>query len=326
MMADVLCLRPEADFTRVGVTPPEALNIAYMAPADAVMPAALKGADALVIPAVGPKLPLELFAGSAIRLVQVTGAGVDRVDTAGLKQLGIPVANVPGGSNDAIAEYAVTCASALLRRFTQSSTAIRSGNYGTFRARLLADGVDGLDDLLAGIVGMGEIGTAVARRFKQAGARIAFHDPAPRDRVAADALGAEALGLDDLFARADVVSLHVPLLASTENLIGSARLSSMKKGAVLIQASRGGVVDESALAAVLESGHLGGAAVDVYSTEPPAPDNPLLKLSDDAAQRTILTPHIAGITRQSWAYLFRSAWENVTRLLIDNEPPRYVIE
>ncbi len=326
MMADVLCLRPRADFTRVGVAPPEALNITYMTPADTAMPATLKAANALIIPAVGPKLPLQLFTGSAIRLIQVTGAGVDRLDTAGLKRLGIPVANVPGGSNDAIAEYAVACASALLRRFIQASAAVRSGDYGAFRARLLADGVDGLDGLLVGIVGMGEIGTAVAHRFRQARARIAFYDPAPASRAAAATLDAEALGLDDLLARADVVSLHVPLLASTENLIDAARLSSMKPGAVLIQASRGGVVDEAALAAALESGRLGGAAVDVYSSEPPAADNPLLRLSDGAAQRTILTPHIAGITRQSWAYLFRSAWENVTRLLIDNQPPRYVIQ
>ncbi len=326
MMADVLCLRPEADFTRVGVAPPEVLNVTYMAPADAGMPTALKAATALVIPAVGPKLPLDLFTGSAIRLVQVTGAGVDRVDAGGLKALGIPVANVPGGSNDAIAEYAVACASALLRRFVQASAAVRGGDYAAFRARLLADNVDGVDGLLVGIVGMGEIGTAVAHRFRQAGARIAYHDPAPRNRAAADALGAEFLALDDLLARADVVSLHVPLLGSTENLIDAARLSSMKPGAVLIQASRGGIVDEAALAAALEAGRLGGAAVDVYSSEPPTADNPLLKLSDGAAQRTILTPHIAGITRQSWAHLFRSAWENVTRLLIDNQPPRYVVQ
>jgi phosphoglycerate dehydrogenase-like enzyme len=326
MMADVLCLRPQADFTRVGVDPPKALNITYMAPADAGMPTALKATNALVIPAVGPKLPLELFTGSTIRLVQVTGAGVDRLDTTGLRGLGIPVANIPGGSNDAIAEYAVACATALLRRFVQASAAIRAGNYGAFRGRLLADGVDGLEGLLVGIVGMGEIGTAVARRFKQAGGRIAYYDPAVAAGAAPVDLEAETLDLDDLLARADVVSLHVPLLASTRNLIDSARLSSMKRGAVLIQASRGGIVDEAALAAALESEHLGGAAVDVYSSEPPAVDNPLLRLSDSAAQKAILTPHIAGITRQSWAYLFRSAWENVTRLLIDNQPPRYVIQ
>ena len=325
-MSDVLCLRPEADFTRVGVVPPEQLTIAYLAPTDAAMPAALKAARALVIPAVGAKLALDLFSDSAIRLVQVTGAGVDRVDTGGLKTLGIPVANVPGGSNDALAEYAVSCASVLLRRFTRSTAAIRNGDYAAFRGRMLGEGVNGLEGLLVGIVGIGTIGRAVAQRFKQAGARIAFYDPAPASASAAAALGAEALGLEDLLAQADVVSLHVPLLPATENLIDAAGLSLMKPGAVLIQASRGGIVNETALAAALESGRLGGAAVDVYSSEPPAPDNPLLSLSAAAAERTILTPHIAGVTRQSWAYLFRTAWQNVTRVLIDNQPPEHVVQ
>ncbi len=325
-MSDVLCLRPEADFTRVGVAPPERLKIAYMAPSDAAMPAALKAARALVIPAVGAKLALDLFSDSAIRLVQVTGAGVDRVDTGGLKQLGIPVANVPGGSNDALAEYAVSCAAVLLRRLTQSTAAIRSGDYAAFRSRMLGEGVNGLEGLLVGIVGIGVIGRAVAQRFKQAGARIAFYDPAPASASAAAALGAEALGLEDLLQRADVVSLHVPLLPATTDLINTERLALMKPGAVLIQASRGGIVNETALAAALESSHLGGAAVDVYSSEPPAADNPLLALSAAAAERTILTPHIAGVTRQSWAYLFRTAWQNVTRVLIDNEPPEHVVQ
>ena len=95
----------------------------------------------------------------------------------------------------------------------------------------------------------------------------------------------------------------------------------MKPGAVLIQASRGGVVDEAALAESLTSGHLGGAAVDVYSTEPPGADNPLLSLTGEAAQRLLLTPHIAGVTRQASATLFRSSWDNLVRVLVRGEPP-----
>ena len=173
----------------------------------------------------------------------------------------------------------MSCASVLLRRFTQSTAAIRGGDYAAFRSRMLGEGVNGLEGLLVGIVGIGVIGRAVAARFRQAGARIAFYDPAPASASAAAALGAEALGLDELLARADVVSLHVPLLPATTDLIDAERLALMKPGAILIQASRGGIVNEAALAAALESGHLGGAAVDVYSSEPPTPDNPLLTLS-----------------------------------------------
>ncbi len=105
MTIDVLCLRPEADFTRVGVTPPKNINIAYRKPDDTDLPALMKQARALLIPAVGPKLPAALFEGSTVKMVQITGAGVDRLDEATLKKLGIAVANVPGGSNSALAEY-----------------------------------------------------------------------------------------------------------------------------------------------------------------------------------------------------------------------------
>ena len=324
-MPRVLCLRPEADFTRVGVVPPASLDIDYLAPDDEKMPALLKRAEALVIPAVGPKLPLHLFEDTRLKLVQVTGAGVDRVDADGLRALGIALANVPGGSNEAIAEYAVACAAALLRRFTEASAEIRNGQYSDFRSRFIADNVDGLESLLVGIVGLGVIGTAVARKFKQLGCHIAFFDPAPADPQAATALEAEALGLADLFSRCDVVTVHVPLLPATTDLINADVLSKAKKGSVLIQASRGGVVNEQALAEALESGHLAGAAVDVYSSEPPTPGNPLLTLSEAAASRTILTPHVAGITRQSWALLFRTAWENVTRTVVQNQAPHHVI-
>lgn len=317
----VLCLRPAADFSRVGAEAPDSLAVDYRAPDADDLPALLRAAAALVIPAVGPKLAPQLFADTRLKLVQVTGAGVDRLDQAALKAAGIPVANVAGGSNAAVAEYATTTASLLLRRFAWASREIQQGRYDEFRRSMLADNVGGLDGLLVGIVGLGTIGMAVARAFHALGCRIAYYDPAPIDPKGAAALGAESLPLMDLLAWADVVTLHVPLLPATRNMIGRAELQAMKPGAVLIQASRGGVVDEAALADSLASGRLGGAAVDVYSTEPPQPDNPLLALSGEAAERAILTPHIAGVTRQASAFLFRSAWENVERVVVRGEAP-----
>src|SRR5258705_4993299 len=149
---------------------------------------------------------------------------------------------------------------------------------------MVADNLAGLDGLLVGVVGSGTIGIAVARAFLAAGCRICFHDPALRDTAAAQALGAAAMTLDELLAAADVVTLHVPLLPETQGLIGAHALARMKKGAILVQAARGGIVDEAALANSLAAGHLGGAAVDVYSVEPPAPDNPLLRLPGEAAE------------------------------------------
>ena len=321
MPYDVVCLRPEDDFLRVGVTPPSILSIAYRTPEDDGLADLLRDARALVIPAVGPKISPVLFEGSKVKLVQVTGAGVDRLEQEMMKEFGIMVANVAGGADNAVAEYAVTCALTLLRRFFWADGEIKNGNYSEFRKRMIADSLAGLEGLTVGIVGLGSIGLTVARGFSRMGCNIVFYDPAPGDPAAALQLGAQSLPLDDLLQTADVVTLHVPLLSATKNLIGEKELAAMKPGSILINAARGGVVDEAALAADLDSGHLGGAAVDVYSSEPPKMDNPLLILEGEGARRLLLTPHIAGVTRQSWAFLFRSAWENVERVLMRGELP-----
>ena len=321
MTVDVVCLRPEADFTRVGVRPDPNLNVAYRAPADTDVPSLLNKARALVIPAVGPKLAPTLFDGARLKLVQVTGAGVDRLDANALSRNNIPVANVAGGSNSAVAEYAVTSASFLLRRFGWSDAEIRKGRYAQNRTRIVAENLRGLDGLLVGIVGMGTIGRAVARAFANAGCRIAYYDPMAVDAHALGSLEARFMELEALLAEADVISLHVPLLPQTRDLLDGRRLDLMKHGAVLIQASRGGIVDEAALASRLASGRIGGAAIDVYVNEPPEAGNPLLALGGEAAARVLFTPHIAGVTRQSAAYLFRTAWDNVERVLLRGEAP-----
>lgn len=322
MNEEVICLRPQADFIRVGVSVPENLTVTYRAPDDTELPSLIKTARAMVIPAVGPKLAPSLFEGTTLELIQVTGAGVDRLDRSTIEKIGVPVANVAGGSNGAMAEYATASAASLLRRLSWSNSEIQAGNYVAFRAKLLADNVGGLEGLVVGIVGLGIVGMAVAEAFHRQGCKIVYYDPNPPDADRLTAISAEPLELNELLSRADIVTLHVPLIPATNGLIGEAQLAIMKSGAVLIQASRGGIVDESALAHAIQSGHLGGAAVDVYSSEPPTPDNPLLKLSGEAAQRVLLTPHIAGVTRQSAAFLFRSAWENVERVLIELQPPQ----
>jgi phosphoglycerate dehydrogenase-like enzyme len=316
-MTDVLCLRPEADFARLDALPPPSLRVQFRKDDDSDVPALLRTAGALVIPAVGAKLPPALFEGCSLKLVQVTGASLDRLDQAVLTQGSIAVANVQG--NPAVAEYVVTAATTLLRRLAWADAQIKRGNYAAFRACMVADNLSGLDGLAVGIVGFGVIGRSVTEAFLRLGCRVCYHDPAPQSHT----LAATALPLAELLRTADIVSLHVPLLPTTTGLIGAAELALMKPGAVLINAARGGVVDEAALAAAITAGRLAGAAVDVYSTEPPASDNPLLTLAGEAAARLLLTPHIAGITRQSSAYLFRSAWENVERVLVRNEPPLY---
>jgi phosphoglycerate dehydrogenase-like enzyme len=320
---EVVCLRPEADFARVDALPPPSLSVRYCGPADAAVPSYLKTAQGMVIPAVGPKLPAGLFENTALKLVQVTGAGVDRIDPAAVESRNIPVANIPGGSNNAIAEYVMTSASLLLRQLAWADAEIKAGRYIEWRARMVAANLGGLENALVGIVGLGVIGLAVARLAHRSGCRLCYYDPASPNSAAAAELQAKPVSLDELLSAADVVSLHVPLLPATTGLIGARELARMKPSAVLIQASRGGIVEEAALAAALQAGTLAGAAVDVYSTEPPPSDNPLFALQGEARNRVLFTPHIGGVTRQASTFLFRTAWQNVERVLIGGLEPLY---
>ncbi len=323
MKHDVICLRPEADFTRVGVTPPKSLDILYTSHDHPDLAQLASGARALVVPSTGPRLPDALFAHSQLKLVQFNGAGYDRIDEPLMKKLGIPVCNVPGGSNTAMAEYAVGTALVLLRRFSWSDTEIRAGRYASARQKMFADNLPGIEGLTVGVLGMGIIGLSVSRAFHAFGANIVYFDPAPREAAAAAQIGAKAMAFEALLRASDIVTVHVPLLPQTRGLISTKELAMMKDDAVLIQASRGGIVDEAALAAHLAAGKLRGAAVDVYSTEPPPADNPLLKLSGDAADRILYTPHVAGITRQSFQFLFRQSWNNVEQVLLHGAAPQH---
>jgi phosphoglycerate dehydrogenase-like enzyme len=141
--------------------------------------------------------------------------------------------------------------------------------------------------------------------------------------VAADKLGLTRLPLEDLLAHCDVVTVHVPLLPATRGLLGEAQLRRMRPGALLVNASRGGVVDEQALARALAGGHLGGAAVDVYAQEPPSADSPLFALPPEAAERVLFTPHIAGVAYEAAQGLYTQAWANVRRVLLSGLPAEH---
>ena len=206
-------------------------------------------------------------------------------------------------------------AGALLRGLAFADRGIRAGRYEGTRALLTPVHARSLHARTAGVVGLGPIGLAAARLLRAAGATVVYTDPAPPDPAAAASLGIPRLGLDDLLTRCDLVTLHVPLLPATRGLLGEPQLRRMPAGALLINAARGGVVDEAALARVLMDGHLGGAAVDVYETEPPSADSPLLRLPPEAADRVLFTPHIAGVAYEAAQALYSRAWANVRRVL-----------
>jgi phosphoglycerate dehydrogenase-like enzyme len=317
---DVVCLRPEADFREVGVDPPGDLRVWFGGPGE-VPDADLSAARAVVLASVGPHLD-RAWADRAHRLelVQFTGAGVDRAGDAFSGRPEVVVANVPAANAREVAEYVLVSTGTLLRGLALADREIRAGRYAEVRGRLSPSAVRSLHSRTVGVVGLGQIGLAVARLFRAVGADVAYCDPSPPDPAAAGRLGLRRLDLDALLASCDVVTLHVPLLPATRGLIGEAGLRRMPPGALLVNASRGGVVDETALARALADGHLGGAVLDVYAEEPPAQDSPLFSLPAEAAARVLYTPHIAGVAYEAARRLYAGAWTNVRRVLVEGLP------
>lgn len=234
------------------------------------------------------------------------GIGYDNVDVRAAREFDVAVCNVPDYGADTVADHTVALLLALLRRLATYTERIRVDGWV-----LPADigAIRGFAQTSVGLIGTGRIGRAVATRLAPFGFRVAAFDPyvAPRELVAA---GIVALELDELLATSDAVSLHAPLTESSHHLLDADRLAKMKRDAVLVNTSRGPLVDENALADALESGKLAGAALDVFETEP-LPSASRIR----SAPNVLLTPHTAFYSDTSLANLQRLAAEEADRAL-----------
>ena len=232
-----------------------------------------------------------LAAAPALRVIGRLGVGLDNIDTAACAARGIKVIPATGANADSVAEYVLLAAGVLLRQAFAASEEVAEGQWP--RARY-SEGRE-LAGKLLGMVGFGSVGRRLATKARAFGMRIAAYDPllSPEDQVWRE-LGTLRLGLDDLVAESDIVSLHLPLADETRNLFDRDRLARMKRGAILVNTARGGIVDEAALAEMLRFGRIGGAAIDVFAHEPLPARSALA-----GAPNTLLTPHVAGVTVES---------------------------
>lgn len=231
-----------------------------------------------------------LAAATGLQVVGRLGVGLDNIDLDACKARAIRVIPATGANDLAVAEYVITTSAMLLRGAYLARDRMLAGDWprGDLMGRELAGKTMGL-------VGLGSIARLVKAKAMALGMSVAAHDPyVPNGDPAWDQV--RQLPLADLFAAADIVSLHVPLNDGTRNLVDAAMLARMQPTAILINAARGGVVDEPALAAALEAGRLGGAALDVFATEPLTGEAAAIFRN---APNLILTPHIAGVTEES---------------------------
>ena len=244
-----------------------------------------------------------LAAAPRLKVVGRLGVGLDNIDMEACRIRGIAVFPASGANDVAVAEYVIASALVLVRGTYASSAEVAAGKWP--RNALIGGEVMGR---MLGLVGYGAIARETAMRARALGMRIAAYDPYLSGNVA----GVEKLPLDALLSQSDVVSLHVPLTAETRRMIDEKALSLMKKTAVLINAARGAIVDEDALATALRDKHLAGAALDVFEEEPlgAAQGARFAGLSN-----VILTPHIAGVTDESNVRVSRVTLENVVKAL-----------
>jgi D-3-phosphoglycerate dehydrogenase / 2-oxoglutarate reductase len=245
------------------------------------------------------------------KIIARYGIGVDNVDLAAASKAKILVTNVPDYCVDEVSDHALALLLALARRIATAHGAVTAGAWDV----VSHTGIRRLRGQTLGLLGFGKIAKALASKVQPLGMKVLVYDPY-LDAELISRHGAEAVSLDRLLAEADAISIHVPLSSETRNIIGERELALMKSAAFLINTSRGGIVDEQALASALKEGQLGGAALDVLNVEPPPEDHPLRE-----APNIILTPHLAFYSRESVIELQTKAAEEVARAL-KGEPPR----
>jgi phosphoglycerate dehydrogenase-like enzyme len=255
-------------------------------------------------------------AAPKLRLVQLLSAGYDNVDLEAARRAHVPVSNNGGANAISVAEHALMLMLTVSRRLIWQHANVSGGRW---RGNGPAPRMYELFGKTLGIVGLGTIGKKVARLARTFGMRVQYYDIARLSEDAEDALGVRFRLLGELLRSSDVVSLHVPLNDSTRHMIGAGELALMKREAVLVNTCRGPVVDEVALHAALGAGRLFGAGLDVFDSEPPPADNPLLKLDN-----VVLTAHFAGPTWDNHVARFRNAFDNVQRVH-RGEPPLWVV-
>lgn len=238
------------------------------------------------------------------RVISRFGSGVDNIDVDAATAAGIDVKIVPDASVEEVSTHAVAMILALVRRLPRYDRSIRNGVYSALR-----DGgsIRRTNAMTVGLVGIGRIGALAARKLAPFGFTLWGHDPYASDEQLR-ALGVERRALDDIVAGADVVSLHAPLTSETANILSAERIAAMKQDAIVVNVSRGGLLDETALAAALSAGRLAGAGLDAFAIEPLPDDSPLR-----AAPDLLLSPHAAFCSQEAFHEVVFKAFDNVAK-------------
>ena len=244
-----------------------------------------------------------------LRIIARHGIGLDELDLDSIRAAGVPVSTTLGANSNAVAEATVGLTLSVLRHLPRGEAMIKRDRVWKRESLMGRE----LGQAVVGIVGFGRIGRLVARYFAVFGARVIVTDPSP-EAVAGSSY--PAVGLEELLRTSDVISLHCPLTPETRHLIDHERLRLLKPDAIVVNTSRGALIDENALVRAIRAGSLAGAALDVYDREPPDFDSPVF-----ACENILTTPHVAAMTIQAQTAMAVQAASEIRRVLVDGLPP-----
>lgn len=301
-IVDVVKSYTPASFTTVLVEgkSPEAVQLEAVKDADFIMVFRAKLSDSV------------LRAAPKVRLVQLLSAGYDRMNLKLMRELGVPCANNGGANSWAVAEHALLL---MLALYKQLRAADRSTRAGSWAAAITGMNTFELAGKTVGILGFGHIGKLVARRVQAFDAKVQYYDKFPAAAADEAKLGVTRVSLDELFRTSDIVTCHTPLTAETRHVVGREKLALMKPSAMIINTSRGPVVDEAALTEALREKRIAGAGLDVFEKEPVDPTNSLLKM-----ENVVVSPHSAGTTWDTWYRRAEFAYANMARVWKGESP------
>jgi len=297
------------------------VNVPYT---DQTMIDACKNAEYLFVGSVHAVSQAVIEACTHLKMIHVEGVGYDKVDVAAAAQHNIPVCNNRATNNGAVAEHTVGLILAAMRRTAYCNEQIYSAGFAACQSEFRRDGECELCGKRIGLIGMGAIGREVAKRLIGWGCSVRYYDAFRPNAETEQALQIEYLGLEELIECCDIISLHVPVLPDTVDLMNVDRFSRMKKTAFLVNTARGEIINQDALADALERGEIAGAALDILTPEPAPADHPLLNLSPAAKKRLTITPHIGGTTDEAFTRMLKNAISNFERVESGEKPVNIV--
>ena len=323
-MTKVVSTVPYSRFQRFGIFFPGDWNVVYISDDEASLIRETEDADFLFVMSVHTVADKVIAHAKKLKMIHTEGVGFNAVDYKAAAKRGIFVCNNCAVNNGAVAEHTIGLMLAGLRRTVLTDEQIKKGNFAPCQKNHRSCGSNELSNRRVGLIGFGAIGKEVAKRLIPFGCEVLYYDAFRATQEQEKQAHVTYASLDELIKTCNIISLHVPVLPDTVNMLSYPQFDQMSKDALVVNTSRGEIIDQAALADALIDGKIYGAALDTLYPEPPAKDNPLLNLPQHVRNRLTLTPHIAGTTDEAFIRMLNNAIENMKRVAEGSEPVNIV--